>query len=41
MRENGTDELDSIRHQMVTLEPSFILFAAGRHAWYILPVAQL
>ena len=35
MRKDGAEELDSIRHQMVSLEPTYLLFGYGRHAWYV------
>lgn len=30
-KENGT--LDPLRHQMVALDPSYMLFGYGRNAW--------
>ncbi|TEB33836.1 cytochrome P450 [Coprinellus micaceus] len=32
MRENGTDEYDPLRHQMVSLDTNYLLFGHGRHA---------
>ncbi|KAF6750322.1 cytochrome P450 [Ephemerocybe angulata] len=32
MRENGSDELDPLRHQMISLDPTYMLFGFGRHA---------
>jgi len=32
MREKGTNEHDPLRHQMVSLDPSYLLFGHGRHA---------
>lgn len=32
MREKGTNEYDPLRHQMVSLDTSFLLFGYGRHA---------
>lgn len=34
MRE-GDGELDSIKHQMVSLNFDQIVFGHGRHAWYV------
>ena len=32
-REKITDELDSLQHQMVSLDPTYMLFGYGRMAW--------
>ncbi|KAJ2936146.1 hypothetical protein H1R20_g944, partial [Candolleomyces eurysporus] len=32
MRQNGTNEYDSLRHQMVSLDSTYLLFGHGRHA---------
>ncbi|KAJ2919582.1 hypothetical protein MD484_g822, partial [Candolleomyces efflorescens] len=32
MRKNGTNEYDPLRHQMVSLDPTYLLFGHGRHA---------
>lgn len=35
MREKGTSEYDPLRHQMVSLDTTYLLFGHGRHAWYV------
>lgn len=35
MREKGTNEYDPLRHQMVSLDTTYLLFGHGRHAWYV------
>jgi hypothetical protein len=35
----GNGELDSIKHQLVSLETDQIVFGHGRHAWYVLSLS--
>ena len=35
MRNKGTNEYDPLRHQMVSLDSSYLLFGHGRHAWSV------